>query len=159
MKNHQIDFKSLERSHWTAKQSDNANLVVNFVQGIMNDHDFEYISSTFGGKPYIQHNRNMPDGLDGLLGYFRKFVKIFPEFNYDVKKIIVDDDLVSLHSHATLRKKHRGNQSKGFNIIDTWRVEDGKLVEHWDAVQAIDLPMRLYSAAVGGRTLNKNGFF
>ncbi|SMF29147.1 nuclear transport factor 2 family protein [Pseudobacteriovorax antillogorgiicola] len=154
-----IDFNALKRPHWNQTQEQNANLVIDFVQGIMNDHDFEYITETFGKHNYVQHNRNMPDGIDGLVGYLKKFVKNFPEFNYDVKKIIVDGDMVSLHSHATLKHKHRGNQEKGFNIIDTWRVDNGKLVEHWDAVQAIDLPMRLYATFVGGRKMNKNGFF
>ena len=154
-----INFDSLKQPHWTEKQSENAKVVLDFVQHVMNDHDFDYVEKKFGQHPYVQHNRNMKDGIEGVVNYIKVFVRSFPEFNYEVKSIIADGDIVSLHSHATIKGKHRGNQKKGLNIKDTWRVQDGKLVEHWDAVQPIDLFMRLYAAFVGGRTLNQNGLF
>ena len=154
-----IDFDALKRPHWTPDQVENAKLVLDFVQHIMNDHDFEYIKTKFGEDPYVQHNRNMNDGVDGVIEYLKAFVKSFPEFSYDVKSVTVDGNLVNIHSHATVKSKHRGNQNKGLNIIDTWKVENGKLVEHWDAVQPIDLFMRLYAAFAGGQTRNPNGFY
>jgi hypothetical protein len=45
------------------------------------------------------------------------------------------------------------------NIIDTWRVEDGQLVEHWDAVEGISFFMRLYSLLTGGQIRNSNSIF
>lgn len=154
-----IDFDSLKRPHWTDEQSERAKLVLDFVQGIMNDHNFEGITKRFGRQPYIQHNRNMNDGIDGVVNYIKKFVKSFPEFSYDVKQVMVDGDLVAIHSHATIKNSHRGNQRKGLNIKDTWRVNNGELVEHWDAIQPLDLFMRVYAAFVGGRILNSNGSF
>ena len=44
-------------------------------------------------------------------------------------------------------------------IFDMWRIEDGVLVEHWDSLQALDLPLRMYQAATGGRIRNVNGPF
>ncbi|SON52078.1 protein of unknown function [Vibrio tapetis subsp. tapetis] len=49
------------------------------------------------------------------------------------------------HSHATLDKEGRGNDQKGMNFIDTCRIEEGRIIEHWDSIQALDLSMRLYS--------------
>ena len=66
---------------------------------------------------------------------------------------------VIVHSHATLKAAHRGDDSKGMNIIDTWKVEDGELVEHWDAVQGISMDMRLYNLFAGGKVRNTNGVF
>ncbi|MCG7908623.1 MAG: polyketide cyclase, partial [Candidatus Thiodiazotropha taylori] len=62
-------------------------------------------------------------------------------------------------SHATLKEKHRGDDSQGLNIVDTWKLEDGRLVEHWDAIQGIDLSMRLYGLFFGGKVRNANGVF
>ena len=62
-------------------------------------------------------------------------------------------------SHATIRSSHRGDDRKGYIIFDMWRLEDGVLVEHWDSLQALDLPMRMFQAATGGRVRNGNGPF
>lgn len=45
------------------------------------------------------------------------------------------------------------------NIIDTWRIEDGRIVEHWDSIQALDFSMRVYSLISGGDIANENGVF
>ena len=76
-----------------------------------------------------------------------------------MKHVLVDDDIVTIHSHATLRSSHRGNVRKGFNITDRWRVADGELVEHWDSIQPIDLFGRLYTLTSGGRVRNTNGSY
>lgn len=159
MSNGKIDFERLSRAHWTPEQRENAELVVDFVQKIMNDHDFNAVRQLQGQAPYKQHSQGISDGISGVTSYLEKFVKSFPEFSYDIKSVIVDGDMVSIHSHGTLKKKHRGNDKKGLNIIDTWRIENGRLVEHWDAIQGIDFGMRLYAVLIGGKRLNSNGLF
>lgn len=149
----------LKKAHWTLGQTENAKMVVEFVQASMNDHDYERVLNTFGDQPYKQHNRSMKDGITGVVGALEGLTKKFPEFSYDVKHVYVDGDYVTLHSHATMKVKHRGNDKQGFNIVDTWKVEDGKLVEHWDAVQALSFPMRIYSLLTGGAIRNSNGVF
>ncbi|MEL6593501.1 MAG: nuclear transport factor 2 family protein, partial [Bacteroidota bacterium] len=53
------------------------------------------------------------------------FAKRYPDYTYDVKHVYVDGPFVTLHSHATIDKKHRGNPQKGLNIMDIWKVENG----------------------------------
>ncbi|MCG8620039.1 MAG: nuclear transport factor 2 family protein, partial [Desulfobacterales bacterium] len=108
---------------------------------------------------YIQHNRNLPDKIQGLVGFLREFVQDYPDYTYDVKHIYADGDYVTFHSHATLKKEDRGNDQKGMNIIDTWRIENGKIVEHWDSIQPLDVFMRFYAWMNGGDIRNKNGVF
>lgn len=154
-----IDFNSLKRDNWSEQETKNAELVVDFVQHLMNDHDFNYVLENFEKGSYIQHNRSMPNGVGGVVEYVRKFVKRFPDFTYDVKHIYVDGQYVILHSHSTSNKKDRGNPQKGFNIKDTWKVENGQLVEHWDAIQPIDGFMRFYTWLAGGGSKNANTLF
>ena len=154
-----IDFNSLKRDNWSVQETKNAELVVEFVQHLMNDHDFDYIMERFGKGSYTQHNRGMTDGLNGVVEYVSKFVKRFPDFTYDVKHIYVDGQYVTFHSHSTANKKDRGNPNKGFNIMDIWKIENGQLVEHWDAIQPIDGFMRLYAAFAGGSVKNDNSLF
>ena len=61
------------------------------------------------------------------------------------------------HSHATLEAKHRGDDRKGFDIIARWRIADGQVVEHWDAIQPIDRFGRISVLMTGGTIRNANG--
>lgn len=154
-----IDLQKLKKDTWTEEEYQNVELVVDFVQKLMNDHNFDYIMTKFGSHRYKQHNQTMTDGLGGVLKTVSEFTKSFPDFTYDVKHLYVDGANVILHSHATAKKSHRGNPQKGMNIMDIWRVENGKIVEHWDAVQAIHGFMRFYALMSGGKFRNQNTYF
>ena len=155
----QLQASVFMRPHWTDSERANATAVIEFVQLLMNDHDFDAVLQRFASQPYRQHNRSMTDGIEGVVSTLRDLVKTAPEFSYDVKHLYVDADHVILHSHATLKAKHRGDDGQGLNIMDVWRVENGRLQEHWDAVQGIGLSMRLYGLLTGGQVRNDNGVF
>ncbi|WP_281615998.1 ester cyclase [Flammeovirga sp. SubArs3] len=155
----QINLDHLKKEHWSNKELENATIVVDFIQNIMNNHDFDYVRKTYGGNPYKQHNQSMTDGLDGVLDVVSDFAKQYPDYQYDVKHIYVDGDHVTVHSHATNNKKHRGNPKKGLNIIDVWKVQNGKIVEHWDAVQPINGFLRFLFWMIGGKFRNANTYF
>jgi predicted SnoaL-like aldol condensation-catalyzing enzyme len=154
-----INLQDLKKDSWSEVELENAELVVDFVQHLMNNHDFDYVSQKYSSSNYIQHSKGIADGMAELIEYVKDFSKRFPEYTYDVKHIHVDGNIVTFHSHATLKTKHRGNDKKGFNIIDTWRVENGEILEHWDSIQPIDGLMRFYIWLTGGKTRNTNGIF
>ena len=149
-------FKS---KNWSDLEKKNVQVISSFVQDLMIDHKTDEVLSKYGNSSYIQHNRNIPDGMEGITNYIKEFTKEYPEFTYDVKRVVADGDMVIFHSHATLKKEHRGNDKKGLNITDIWRLEDGKIVEHWDSIQAIDVSMRIFSLLNGGKIENSNGVF
>jgi predicted SnoaL-like aldol condensation-catalyzing enzyme len=154
-----IAFDSLARADWSESERTNAQQVIRFIQLLMNDHDFRTVREEYGGSPYTQHNRSMADGLSGVLESVERLTKRFPEFSYDIKQVVSSGDRVVVLSHATMRSSDRGDDRKGMIIFDMWRLEDGALVEHWDSLQALDLPMRLIQTASGGRIRNENGPF
>lgn len=154
-----IDLQSLQKPSWTEQELANATLITDFVQNLMNNHNFNYILERYNDSSYVQHNRNLPDKITGLVGFLKEFVEDYPDYTYDVKHIYVDGDYVIFHSHATLKKDDRGNDKKGMNIIDIWRLEDGRIVEHWDSIQALGTLMRFYSLINGGNIQNANGVF
>ena len=154
-----INIEPLIKSHWSEEDKRNARLVLQFVQTLMNDHDFVALKQTFTGHQYRQHNRTIADGLDGVIDTISQLTKSSPEFSYEVKHLYVDGDSVILHSHATLKASHRGDEKEGFNIMDVWRVEAGDLVEHWDCIQGLNFSMRLYALMTGGKVANENGVF
>ena len=154
-----IHLEELQKNSWTEQELANATVIADFVQNLMNNHNFDYILEHYNDSSYVQHNRNLQDKVTGLVDFLKAFVEDYPDYTYDVKSIYVDGDYVIFHSHATLKKEHRGIDEKGMNIVDIWRLEDGRIVEHWDSIQALDLSMRLYSLANGGKIKNDNGVF
>ena len=155
----QVDLKKLKKSTWNDEELRNAELVTEFIQKLMNDHDFDHIRDKFGDHPYKQHNQSMVDGLTGVLQVITNFSKKYPDYCYDVKHMYVDGSYVTVHSHATNNKKHRGNPRKGLNIMDIWKVKDGVILEHWDAVQPIHGSMRFLFWMIGGKFMNQNSYF
>ena len=154
-----IEIDNHLQDKWTPQEADNVKVVVDFFQRLMNEHDFEYTLEKYGNGSYTQHNRAIPNEISGLVNYVKKLTKRFPEYSFDVKRIMADGDFVVLHSHTTMKAKHRGNEKKGFIITDTFRLEDGQLAEHWDAIQPIDAFSRLLFFMTGGSIGNNNPTF
>ena len=154
-----IDIKKLSKSHWTKQEVGNAKLIIDFIQTLMNDHDFDKVMKRYADMPYKQHNRAIPDTIQGLVGYVKGNVKRFPDFSYDVKDMVVSGDRVVMHSHVTTKASHRGNEDKGFIIYDEWRVSNGEIFDHWDAIQPLDFQARLFTLLSGGSRKNTNSVF
>ena len=89
----------------------------------------------------------------------KNFTSRFPNYAYDVKRIHADGDYVIFHSHITTSRKDRGNDRRGINVFDTWRVENGQIVEHWDSLQAMNGFLRFFFWIVGGKIANTNGVY
>lgn len=154
-----LNFDQLKKDHWSEQETANAKLILEFVQRIMNNHEFDLVLKEYSNGKYKQHNRNMNEGIPGVVENVQELSGRFPDFTYDVKHILVDGDYVTFHSHATVNKKHRGNDKMGFNIMDTWKVQNGQIVEHWDAIQPLNAFMRFYMWLTGGTIRNANGVF
>jgi predicted SnoaL-like aldol condensation-catalyzing enzyme len=88
----------------------------------------------FFGEKYIQHNPNVQDGAEHFLRFVRFRKKHFPEGRNNVMLTIADGDKVMLHVHSVLTPGEAGR-----NLVDTFRVENGKVVEHWDVIQNVEV--------------------
>ncbi len=77
--------------------------------------------------PYIQHNPLFPDGLDGIMGYFKQARRIPCE----VKRVAIDGDLALVH----VRYLDWGGQETAG--VDFRFDADGKVVEHWAVLQPV----------------------
>jgi predicted SnoaL-like aldol condensation-catalyzing enzyme len=77
---------------------------------------------------YRQHSALAADGPDGL----RALVASLPDgFRYDLHRVLADGDLVALHG------TYHGFGPVPLVAFDVFRVEDGKLAEHWDALSPV----------------------
>ncbi|PDT10947.1 nuclear transport factor 2 family protein [Rhizobium sp. M1] len=108
----------------------NRKLVVEFYDRFFNSHDIEAASVV--ADEYRQHNPEVPDGKKPLVSFFTGFFKDNPQSKAKIVRSSADGDLVWLHVHAT-----NGTDDRGQAIVDIFRVKDGKIVEHWDVIQAV----------------------
>ncbi|MFK4497212.1 putative SnoaL-like aldol condensation-catalyzing enzyme [Bradyrhizobium japonicum] len=115
----------------SAQEEANRAAVLAFYEKGLNQKDAD-AALAYVGNRYVQHNPNAPDGLDG----FRKFIGFlrekFPSSHSEIKRSFVDGDFVILHVHSV-----REPGSRGRAIVDIFKLENGKIVEHWDVVQDI----------------------
>ena len=84
------------------------------------------------GPNYRQHNPGTADGPESFIKTVKWFAQNFPEFRMEPKRIIAEGDYVVLHSHLILKPGDRG-----MAVVDIFRLENGKIVEHWDVAQEI----------------------
>ncbi|KQP44647.1 nuclear transport factor 2 family protein [Pseudorhodoferax sp. Leaf274] len=115
----------------TAQEEANRQTVLAFYEKGLNQKDAD-AALQYVGDRYIQHNPGAEDGPEG----FRKFIGFlrdkFPQSRSEIKASFVDGDHVILHVHAVREPGTRGSA-----IVDIFRLEKGRIVEHWDAVQPI----------------------
>ena len=84
------------------------------------------------GHQYIQHNPAVEDGTHGFIAYFEQMKEEYPEKSIEFVRCIAEDDLVALHTHQIWP----GNDE--YVTMDFFRFDDqGKICEHWDAIQQI----------------------
>lgn len=152
------DYECFVMPHWSANELENLKIIVGFLQ-TLRAKEFETLLCEYTDHPYVQHNIGMETGVVGVVKEGRKALNKFPEFAIEAKHVYVDGDFVIIHSHMTAKEKHRGNDNKGLNVIDIWKVSQGKIVEHWDSIQPIDFGVRLFSTFTGGSVRNNNGRF
>jgi predicted SnoaL-like aldol condensation-catalyzing enzyme len=122
----------------------NTALVLDALDTLFNRKDYDK-AARFWSESYVQHSRHVPAGRDGLFGLVRSFSDL--RFEYDM--VAANGDFVWVHSRYT-----SSVMPAALIGVDILRIEEGKLVEHWDVLQ--DEATRAESA--GGYPMFGNAF-
>lgn len=84
------------------------------------------------GNEYIQHNPDVADGLQGFIDYFERMQSEYPKKTIEFVRCIGEGELVALHTHQIWPDNDQ------YVTMDFFRFDsDGKICEHWDAIQQI----------------------
>jgi predicted SnoaL-like aldol condensation-catalyzing enzyme len=86
----------------------------------------------YGGPHYIQHNPQAADGFEAFVQFVLGFAEQFPLMRVEIKRAIAEGDMVVTHSLLKTSPEDRGTAAADF-----FRLEDGKIVEHWDVLQPV----------------------
>ncbi|MFC5470925.1 stalk domain-containing protein [Cohnella suwonensis] len=113
------------------KTEENKAYVKSFVENILMGKNPNLLTSYFDGDNYIQHNPSIADGLSGLGAALQAMAKQGIEMKYDqIHQVIGQGNFVLVASEGTFAGNHTA-------YYDLFRVENGKIAEHWDVLETI----------------------
>ncbi len=113
------------------KTDANKRLVRNFVEDIFVNVDLDKFGNYFDGDKYIQHNPHRTDGASALGDKLREAATRGGPLKFDaIHQVLGEGNFVLTVSEGQFAGKLT-------SFYDLWRVENGKIAEHWDTVEAI----------------------
>ena len=104
----------------------NRELILKFYEEVFNNADLSHLDD-YMLDSYKQHNPTAPDGKEGFRAFAERFLALKPHM--DIVKTVCEDDLVVVFFKCTIQTNGTINK-----VFDMYRIEDGKLAEHWDCV-------------------------
>lgn len=110
------------------KLESNKAIVRDFLRKVFIEHNVD-AGLAHLRDDYIQHNQNVPPGKETLRQAFKKGLD---NVSTDIKRMVAEGDLVVVHHHFKLDPN-----SLGLAVIDIFRIQDGKIAEHWDVMMPI----------------------
>jgi predicted SnoaL-like aldol condensation-catalyzing enzyme len=87
----------------------------------------------YAGSPYRQHNPLIEDGMEGLRKFVGGVASNRPDAHYQISRVFADGDHAILHVHW----HGLSDNPRGEAVVDIFRLEGGKVLEHWDVIQPI----------------------
>lgn len=128
--------------------SANRDLVVHFYTDVVFGGQLDR-AGDFLRTDYIQHNPRAGQGLQGFVAYFEKLNKSLEaqgaKRQSEITAALAEGDLVTVHATTVIE----GRTSASFRAMDIFRIQDGKIAEHWDAIQPCDERSALLLALAG----------
>ena len=119
------EIKDLDRTE------ENRKLVENFLVDVMQNQHPEKTVSYFDGDTYLQHNTGIADGLSGLGTALAALAEQGVQMIYNTThQVLAQGNFVLAVSEGTF-----GGAPTSY--YDLWRVENGKIAEHWDVMETI----------------------
>ena len=104
-------------------------LVSDYMKDVWVNRNVESLDQYISADQFIQHNPHLENGREALKAFLpHLFDNMMPEGSWEVKRVIAEGDLVVAHSLAKPTPA-----ALGMAVVDIFRVEEGKIVEHWDA--------------------------
>ena len=116
------------------KTEENKTMVKDFVTSILKNGEMDKLTNYFDGDNYIQHNPSIADGLSGLGAGLEAMGKQGITMEYDtVHNVLGEGNFVLTMSEGKFADKPTA-------YYDLFRVENGKIAEHWDVMT--DIPAK-----------------
>lgn len=122
----------------------NKKVIGAFAESVFVKKDLSVVDQ-YMKSDYIQHNPLVKQGTSGFREFFSTWFASVPDWQYTLKKIVAEGDEVWVYGtySGTLKKDWLGIAASGqkyaVEAVDIFRVQDGKLAEHWDVMDSYGL--------------------
>jgi predicted SnoaL-like aldol condensation-catalyzing enzyme len=116
---------------YTPQEEANRRLVLAMYERVLQALDSSHMEEFFTSD-YIQHNPTVVTGPQGLKGVLDRARVQSPQAEHRIKRVFVDGDYVIAHVHLIM---HPGELGRA--VVDIFRIEGGKIAEHWDVAQPV----------------------
>ncbi|KAH7146094.1 hypothetical protein EDB81DRAFT_794509 [Dactylonectria macrodidyma] len=124
----------------------NKQLVRNFYRRVFDGQNADVVKD-FVTEGYVQHGAHVPPGRAGLEGFVRM---IFPdgpvpepaEMRNPPTLMIAEGDMVVISAYFPQPDAERPGETYDYYVFDAFRIEDGKLAEHWSSINKVAPPVK-----------------
>ena len=116
------------------KLAANKKLVYDFWREVFEAGHME-LAPKYMTESYIQHNPNLTTGRDAFVKFFSAFKKpqtIADKITMPLVNIVAEGDIVILSFVSEQKDPQDPTKTYTTTWFDMFRIEDGKVAEHWD---------------------------
>ena len=107
-------------------------VVDQFIDSLYRKKEVRQAFENWVASDYVQHKATLPDGREAVIGFLEDLLERYPDRIFTIHRVIASDDLVAVHYHSQATP-----EDLGFAVVDIFRVENCRIVEHWDVVQPV----------------------
>jgi predicted ester cyclase len=120
-------------------------IVQRLINSVFIGHDLSVLDDIMRDD-YIQHNDIAAQGKAGFIALFKQTFIAMPDFKYQINRLVAEEDYVVAYCTSSgthsggewLNIRPRGSKLH-FDVVDIFRVQDGKIAEHWDVADRLTL--------------------
>jgi predicted SnoaL-like aldol condensation-catalyzing enzyme len=130
------DQKTLLQSN-DPKLAQNKKLVYDMWREVLEGGHLE-LAEKYLAETYMQHNPSVSTGRKGFVDFFSRFAKpqpIVDTIKAQVVAIVAEGDLVTLSFVRELPDPESPTKKYTTTWFDMFRIENGKIAEHWDSAE------------------------
>ncbi len=112
----------------------NTQTVLAFEETVFNKHRVREGFTRYVGSSFTQHDPQIEDGKEGTIKALSDLLtKVYPNSRVVVKRTVAQRNLVAVH----LLWEQNPGESRGVAVVDIFRLDNGKIVEHWQVAQPV----------------------
>ena len=125
-----------------ADQEANKALIRSYIEEMWNQHQ-PSAADRFVAIDYVEHNPQLPSGLAGRKQFVTKVLAAFSNYHGELQDLVAEGDKVAARVQWTGANDgpYEGRPATGnklvFSTSDFFRIENGKIAEHWDVVETL----------------------
>ena len=141
----QTGSQSIQLEDEDKEKRNNKEFAIAFTEAF-NNHNASALDNLVA-ENIIEHRPGIQSGLDTYKQFLNSLITAFPDLHTTIDHILAEDDKVVVFT--TTNGTHQGSfilapvpptgKQVTFKTEDMYRIENGKIAEHWDVIESLDM--------------------